>query len=70
MWIVASKGEHVWQGCHIQNVNAHTSGLKTWMLRFRGVATKYLDRYLGWRRKIDRDGDGLSADRWLIAAVA
>jgi hypothetical protein len=39
-------------------------------LRFRGVATKYLDSYLGWRRRIDRDGDDLPADRWLIAAVA
>jgi hypothetical protein len=55
---------------HIQNVNAYTSGLKTWMIPFRGVATKYLDSYLGWRRRIDRDGDDLPADRWLIAAVA
>jgi transposase-like protein len=69
VWIIASKGEHVWQGYHIQNVNAYTSGLKTWMVRFKGVATKYLDSYLGWRRKIDRDGDGLSADRWLTAAI-
>ena len=70
VWIIASKGEHVWQGYHIQNVNAYASGLKTWMIRFRGVATKYLDSYLGWRRRIDRDGDDLPADRWLIAAVA
>ena len=70
VWIIASKGEHVWRGYHIQNVNAYTSGLKTWMTRFRGVATKYLDSYLGWRRRIDRDGDDLPADRWLIAAVA
>jgi len=70
VWIIASKGEHVWQGYHIQNVNAYTSGLKTWMVRFRGVATKYLDSYLGWRRMIDRDGDDLPSDRWLIAAVA
>ena len=70
VWIIASKGEHVWRGYHIQNVNAYASGLKTWMIRFRGVATKYLDSYLGWRRRIDRDGDDLPADRWLIAAVA
>jgi hypothetical protein len=69
VWIIASKGEHVWQGYHIQNVNAYTSGLKTWMIRFKGVATKYLDSYLGWRRQIDRDGDDLTADRWLIAAL-
>ena len=70
VWIIASKGEHVWQGYHIQNVNAYTSGFKTWMVRFRGVATKYLDSYLGWRRMIDRDGDALPAERWLRAAVA
>ena len=70
VWIIASKGEHVWQGYHIQNVNAYTSNLKSWMVRFRGVATKYLDSYLGWRRMIDRDGDDLPAERWLYAAVA
>ena len=70
VWIIASKGEHVWQGFHIQNVNAYTSNLKRWMVRFRGVATKYLDSYLGWRRMIDRDGDDLPAERWLYAAVA
>jgi hypothetical protein len=33
VWIIASNREHVWQGYHIQNVNAYTSGLKTWMVR-------------------------------------
>ena len=28
-----------------------------------GVATKYLESYLGWRRMIDRDGDDLAAVR-------
>ena len=70
VWIIASKGEHVWEGYHIQNVNAYTSNLKRWMIRFRGVATRYLDSYLGWRRMIDRDGDDLPAERWLYAAVA
>jgi hypothetical protein len=40
---IALKGERVWRGYHIQNVNTYASGLKTWMDRFRGVATKYLD---------------------------
>lgn len=35
---------------HIQNVNAYISRLKTWMSRFNGVGTKYLQNYLGWRR--------------------
>ncbi|MDD7985400.1 IS1595 family transposase [Lentisphaera marina] len=33
---------------HIQNVNAYHSVLKNWMKRFHGIATKYLDHYLGW----------------------
>lgn len=39
---------------HIQNVNAFHSRLKDWMRRFRGVATRYLDSYLGWFRMLDR----------------
>ncbi|MBK9327425.1 MAG: IS1595 family transposase [Hydrogenophilales bacterium] len=39
---------------HIQNVNAFDSRLKNWMRRFQGVATKYLDSYLGWFRTLDR----------------
>ena len=40
---------------HIQNVNAYDSRLKTWMKRFNGVATKYLESYLGWMRLLDED---------------
>ena len=39
---------------HIQNVNAYDSRLKGWMRRFHGVATRYLESYLGWRRMIER----------------
>lgn len=36
---------------HIQHVNAYHSTLKVWINgTFRGVATRYLYRYLGWRR--------------------
>lgn len=38
---------------HIQNVNSYTSRLKSWMKRFHGVSTKYLQKYLGWWRIID-----------------
>lgn len=31
---------------HIQNVNAYHRRLKEWMVRFHGVATKYLVNYL------------------------
>ena len=39
---------------HINNVNAYDSRLKGWMFRFRGVATKNLDNYLGWHRMLDK----------------
>jgi hypothetical protein len=39
---------------HIQNVNAYDSRLKGWMRRFHGVATQYLENYLGWRRMLER----------------
>jgi len=55
---------------HLQNVNAYHSRLKTWMRRFNGVATKYLPNYLGWRRMFEREGDTISAQRCLLAALA
>lgn len=45
---------------HIQNVNAYDSRLKQWMQRFHGVATKYLENYLGWRRMLERYHQSLS----------
>ena len=53
--INASKKEHVKSIYHIQNVNAYDSRLKEWMKHFHGVATKYLDSYLGWMRLLDRE---------------
>jgi hypothetical protein len=38
---------------HIQNVNAYHQRLKSWIKRFHGVATKYLEHYLGWFRFLD-----------------
>lgn len=45
---------------HIQNVNAYHGRLKLWMKRFNGVATKYLENYLGWRRLLERYGNDLN----------
>lgn len=50
--INASK-EYVNGVYHVQNVNAYGSRLKNWMVHFHGVATKYLDNYLGWMRILD-----------------
>jgi len=54
---------------HIQNVNAYDSRLKGWMYRFRGVATKYLPNYLGWRRCIEKFGCELSPKVMLNQAL-
>jgi ISXO2-like transposase domain len=49
-----SAGERVRGPWHIQNANAYHGRLKGWMARFRGVATDYLESYLGWFRALDR----------------
>ena len=38
---------------HIQNVNAWHSRFKNWLVRFRGVASRYLANYSGWQRVLD-----------------
>lgn len=55
---------------HVQNVNAYDSRLKDWIRRFHGVATRYLDSYLGWFRVIDRMRvTGLNPASLLASAV-
>jgi transposase-like protein len=52
--LVARRRERVKHGAfHIQNVNAFANNLKTWMRKFRGVATKHLQKYLHWRCFVD-----------------
>jgi len=56
--VTVSAKEHVSEGVyHVQNVNAYDSRLKEWIKRFHGVATKYLESYLGWMRMLDREKD-------------
>lgn len=52
---------------HVQNVNAYDSRLKDWIRRFKGVATRYLDSYLGWFRAIDRAHGGSLKPASLLA---
>ncbi len=52
-----SKKEHTNGVVHVQNVNAYNSRLKLWMKRFNGVATKYLESYLGWMHLLDRENN-------------
>lgn len=53
--INVSAKEHTNGIYHVQNVNAYDSRLKAWMKHFHGVATKYLESYLGWMRLLDRE---------------
>jgi transposase-like protein len=59
-------GNGVW---HVQSVNRYDSSLKGWMARFRGVATKYLANYLGWRRLLDRFHEILTPQQLLFHAL-
>jgi transposase-like protein len=38
---------------HLQNVNAWHSRFKSWLVRFRGIASRYLINYSGWQRVLD-----------------
>ena len=46
-------GVRVRGAIHVQNVNAYHSRLRGWLQPFRGVASRYLDNYLGWRWALD-----------------
>ena len=38
---------------HVQHINAYHSVLKTWIRRFNGVSTKYLNNYLVWHNFVN-----------------
>ena len=46
-------GRRVRGAIHIQNVTAWHSRFKSWLVRFRGVASRYLANYSGWQRLLD-----------------
>ena len=52
--VVIASGIHALGAWHIQNVNAYHGRLKQWLRRFNGVATAYLENYLGWFRLMER----------------
>ena len=43
-----ARGKHKNGEYHINNVNAYHSGLKYFLMRFKGISTKYLNNYLNW----------------------
>jgi len=53
---------------HVQNVNAYHARLRQWLSHFRGVASRYLPNYLGWRWALD--GERITtAEQWLRIAT-
>jgi len=64
-----SAGVRVNGAWHVQNVNAFVSRLRGWLRRFKGVATRYLENYLGWFRALDRS-PGFSPEPASLLALA
>jgi hypothetical protein len=54
---------------HINNVNADHGRLKQWLNRFKGVATKNLPSYLGWRRALEAWGQQVDPQAWIKGAI-
>ena len=53
---------------HVQHVNSYHERFKGWLRHFNGVATRYLENYLGWCWAIDEDRIA-GAERFLRAAL-
>jgi hypothetical protein len=53
----------------LRPTRAYDSLLHGWMFKFQGVATKYLENYLGWHRWIDRMGAKAKAKQFLESAL-
>ena len=49
----ASAGTRARGALHLQNVNAYHSRMRGWLVGFRGVASRYLANYFGWRWALD-----------------
>ena len=52
-WVNVKTGVRARGAIHIQNVNSWHSRFKSWLVRFRGVASRYLINYSGWQRVLD-----------------
>ena len=69
-----SRGKGIVHGIyHIKSVNSYHDRLKSWIRRFRGVATKYLPNYLAWQEHLDEARKlqrGLGEQKLFIAAVS
>jgi hypothetical protein len=64
---VPSPGKPTREAPHLHINNVYHSRLKQWLVPFKGVATKNLPNYLGWRRAIEAWGDKLEPSKALSA---
>lgn len=53
---------------HLKTVNGWYARFKAWVIRFRGVASRYLSHYSGWRRVLD--AQRLATPEQLLQAAA
>ena len=67
-YVNLSAGIRVNGAIHIQNVNGWHSRFKTWLVHFRGVASRYLANYSGWQRLLDAH-EMVTPAQWLLAAA-
>lgn len=65
--VKVSSGIRVNGAWHVQNVNAFASRLRQWMVRFKGVSSRYLENDLGWFRALDRSPGFRPAPAYLLA---
>jgi hypothetical protein len=56
------------EAIHVQNINGYHSRFKNWLRHFHGVATRYLDNYLGWQWAIDMERIA-NSEQFLRAAL-
>ena len=52
---------------HVQNVNAYHQRFKAWLMGFRGVASRHLPNYLGWRWALDGERVSSAAQLFCLA---
>jgi transposase-like protein len=67
-WVNVRAGVRTRGDIHIQNVNGWHARFKGWLIRFRGVATRYLAHYSGWHRLLDARRL-YTPKQWLIAVI-
>nr|WP_306397911.1 IS1595 family transposase [Massilia sp. REN29] len=61
-------GERARGAIHLNHVNGWHSRFKRWLVRFYGVASRYLIHYSGWRRVLDA-GQLLTPAQLLVVTV-